>query len=214
MAHAATQPYVITDFETVRIDAPVRVEIATNRGASGRGEGDRDMLDNLDLQVSGRSLSVRLRPGQKGQPRGRATLRLTTQALSRIFLNGGGVLAIDRLAGQQVQLQMNGNGNVMVNDMAVDRLTLLLSGNGRIDLAGKAGVVTARILGGGMIAAERLNAREVNIANDGPGSISMSAQDRASVVATGAGDSVVIGKPVCKVEQRGTGWISCAGQEY
>src|SRR3546814_6663925 len=52
-ALAAEQQYSVTHFDTVRMQAPFRVIISTGRGNSGRGEGERDALDRVSLDVSG-----------------------------------------------------------------------------------------------------------------------------------------------------------------
>src|SRR3546814_3406344 len=51
-ALAAEQQYSVTHFDTVRMQAPFRVIISTGKGNSGRGEGERDALDRVSLDVS------------------------------------------------------------------------------------------------------------------------------------------------------------------
>src|SRR3546814_1259315 len=52
-ALAAEQPYSVTHFDTVRMQVPFRVIISTGKGNLGRGEGERDALDRVSLDVSG-----------------------------------------------------------------------------------------------------------------------------------------------------------------
>src|SRR3546814_5009367 len=52
-ALAAEQQYSVTHFDTVRMQVPFRVIISTGKGNSGRGEGERDALDRVSLDVSG-----------------------------------------------------------------------------------------------------------------------------------------------------------------
>lgn len=214
---AATQGYSITSFDNVRLEAPVRVEIVTGGGVTARGEGDRDMLDRVDMQVSGRSLVVRLRrtdgsAGRKGG--GPLLLKLSTDSIARAMVMGGGILAIDRIRGQRADLGVTGDGEMKVGVLAVDRLRALMAGGGRMILAGKAGQVDIRIIGPGAIDAEALSGRDVVATNNGAGSLRLSAVTSANIVATGSGDTTVLGTPACTVKQAGSGRVACAGREY
>jgi len=211
-AHAANQSYTITSFESIRLDAPVRVEIVTGTGVSAKGEGDRVLLDRIDMQVSGRLLTIRLRPG--GVISGKATLRLSTGAIARATGNGGGVLAIARMKGQDGQLQVSGNGLLSVEDIQLDRLRLLMAGGGMMTLAGKAAQIDARLVGPGKIAADSLTGKNITLVNDGAGSAEMTALVSASVTATGTGDTIVRGKAACKIKQLGSGRLECGGKVY
>ena len=68
--------------------------------------------------------------------------------------------------------------------------------------------------GPGAVAAEGLRARQASISNDGPGSVTLTAEVTAKVVSTGSGDVTVGGKPACTIDNRGTGRILCDGENY
>ena len=144
-ATAATRGYTITSFDSIRIDAPVNVILATGQGPSARAEGDQAVLDRLHVDVSGRQLTIgmdRLRPGEKSG--GAAILRLSTGMIDRVMLTGGGSVQIDRLKGLRGQIVLGGNGDITVSDVQLDRLDLLLAGGGRATLAGHRTVQWAR----------------------------------------------------------------------
>nr|WP_278254183.1 DUF2807 domain-containing protein [Sphingobium sp. BYY-5] len=214
-ASAATRGYTITSFDAIRVDAPVTVVLTTGGGVSARAEGDQGALDRLKVDVSGRLLIVsmdRARAGEKSS--GAATLRLSTGMIERVVLAGGGSIAINRMKGLSGQIMLGGNGDVSVGDVQLDRLDLTLAGGGRTILTGRAGVANIRVSGPGAVAAEPLRARQASITNEGPGSIVLTADVTAKIVATGSGDVTVGGKPACTVDNRGTGRISCGGESY
>lgn len=213
-AGAVTRGYIVTDFDTIRMEGPVRVVLDTGGGATASGTGDGAMLDRVDLSVSGRELTVRMKDaGESGfapaRPGAAPVVTLSTSRLRRVVMMGGGVLTIGTLAGQDVVLAMNGNGEVRVQAAAVERLSLFLSGGGRMMLKGRAGVVKAMVNGPGTLDAAALDARDATIANDGPGTVSLSVHGPVTVTSTGSGDTVVGGKPVCTVRQQGVGQVSC-----
>jgi hypothetical protein len=214
-ATAATRGYTITSFDAIRVDAPVSVIVTTGAGASARAEGDQALLDRLNVNVSGRLLTIsmtRAQPGEKSG--GAATLRLSTGDLSRIVLTGGGSVAVSRMKGLRGEISLGGNGDVTVATVDLDRLDLSLAGGGRATLSGRTGVANIRVSGPGAVSGDALRARQATLANDGPGSIALTADVTAKIVATGSGDVTVTGKAACSVDNRGTGRIACGGDSY
>lgn len=214
-ACAATRGFTITSFDAIRVDAPVAVILTTGAGAAARAEGDAGAIDRLRVDVSGRLLTVtmdRLRPGERSG--GAATLRLSTGMVDRLVLTGGGSIALDRMKGLRGQIILGGNGDVSVADVQLDQIDLMLAGGGRMTLAGRAGVANVRVTGPGSVTAQPLHARQAMIANDGPGSITLTANVNAKVTASGSGDVLVTGKPACSVDNRGVGRVTCGGEGY
>lgn len=212
----ARQSYVITNFDSIRVEAPVRVEVVTSGGISARGEGERRQLDRVDLQVSGGLLTVRMRPNPDNTAKGAGvpTLYLSSGPVRRAVMIGGGVLTIDRMSGQAVVLSISGNGDMAVRSVAVDKLSVQMSGAGRLTLAGKAGKIDMRTQGAGAIASEGLVGRDVVVYNDGPGAVSLTASGSALVASSGSGDTIVTGTAACSVKQRGSGRVQCGGKDY
>lgn len=214
-AHAATRGYTITSFDAVRVDAPVTVMLTTGAGASARAEGDQGALDRLKVNVSGRLLVITMDRPQPGEKRsGAAVLRLSTGTLERIVLTGGGSISVNRMKGLLGQIVLGGNGDVTVAAVDLDRLDLSLAGGGRVTLAGRTGVANIRVNGPGALAAEPLRARQATIGNEGPGSITLTADVTARITASGSGDISIAGKAACTVDNRGTGRITCGGEFF
>lgn len=215
VACADTQTYVVTSFDTLRVEGPVKVEVKTGMGVAARGEGARGALDRVRLDLSGRMLTVKLmplRPGEKAT--GAATLRLSTGELRRLVLGGGGSISVDRIKGLSADILTSGNGDVRVQALDVDNLTVALAGGGRVTLAGKAGVADIRVAGPGAVVADGLVARQARLINDGPGAIGVTAVVSAQVRASGSGDVTVLGKAACTATNTGTGRIACGGASY
>ncbi|RVT42162.1 GIN domain-containing protein [Sphingobium algorifonticola] len=212
---AATQTYTITRFDSVRLDAPIRVAITSGKGVTASGEGDREALDRIDMKVSGNSLVIRMKPrpsGQKGGG-GPVTLRLSTDDVRRATLTGGGSLSIDRMKGTRGDIMLGGGGDLTIGAVALDQFNILLSGSGRVTVAGKAGRTDVRVSGPGTLSAEALTARDARLTNEGTGSIAITASATADVRAYGSGDVIVSGKAACTVVHNGAGRVLCGGDE-
>jgi hypothetical protein len=215
-ASAATQGYTITRFDSIRVDAPVRVFVATGAGVTAKGEGDRDALDRVDMRVSGNLLVIRMKPRRSGDTGGGGpvTLRLSTDNLRRIALTGGGSLTIDRMQGQRGDILLGGGGDITIGAVTLDQMTVALSGSGRITMAGRAARADMRVSGPGALMADALIVRDVKLVNEGTGSISAAASDTADINAFGSGDVAVKGKAACKVTHDGAGRVQCGDKEF
>lgn len=216
-AHAAMRGYIVTSFDTIRVEAPVRVVLTTGSGVSGSGEGDRAALDRVNLSVSGGVLNIRMADapdrgfgdGDDGKAEA-PTLYLSTGQLRRASVLGGAVLTIKGLAGLEADLSMSGNGEMKVEQADVESLNLYVGGGGTLTISGAARRVRASVNGPGTLDAAGLDAHDATIANDGPGTISMTVHGPAKVVSTGSGDTIVGGKPACTITRRGVGAVRCA----
>lgn len=212
-AQAATRGYTITSFDTIRLEAPVRVEILTGVGPSARADGDQALLDRLRVEVSGRLLTISIDRVSGEKRGGAATLRLSTGDLRRIVLTGGGSVAVNRMKGLAADIMIGGSGDVTIAAVDLDKLTVGLAGSGRVTLAGRAGEAVLRVTGPGAVEAGGLRARQLMVANEGPGTIAAMADVTAKVSSAGSGEVVVTGTAACVVENKGTGRVMCGGEE-
>lgn len=213
-AHAAMRGYIVTSFDTIRVEAPVRIVLTTGGGVNGSGEGDREALDRVNLSVSGGTLTVRMAeaPGGAQADDGTTpppTLYLATGQIRHAMVLGGGVLTIKQLAALEADLALNGNGMLVADDLDVERLNLYVSGGGKMIVKGRTRALRASVNGPGALDASGLDARNATIANDGIGSIHATVHGPAKVVSTGSGDTVVDGSPICAITRRGIGTVRC-----
>lgn len=214
VATAAEQPFSVTNFDTVRMYGPLTVEIATAKGNSARGVGDRSALDRVSLNVSGGVLTIRMLPQRAGtqeRKTGSATLYITTATVRRVQMGGSGTLKIEGMKGVRGDLNLLGSGDLEVVGVAVDQLVVNSAGNGRVRLAGRAGMARIQAIGAGNVEAPALVARTAVIVNQGPGAITLTADTAADIAVQGSGDVTVLGKPACKIAQTGSGEVNCGG---
>ncbi|MCW2367238.1 hypothetical protein M2341_002685 [Sphingobium sp. B7D2B] len=213
-ANAANRTYIVTDFDSIRVEGPLEVSLETGRGASARGEGDRATLDALQLTVSARTLTVRLRApgagaaGARGD-RGTARLALTAPSLRRVQLVGSGLLRVKGLNKAAADVNLVGSGRIEVRGIELDDLKLVQGGAGSTLLSGQARKVQIGLSGSGTLDASDLRAVDLDLAVDGAATAEAFAERTAKVMLVGTGSAVVEGRPACTVRQVGSGLVRC-----
>ena len=216
-AHAATRGFIVTDFDSLRLEGPIEVSIETGRGVSARGEGDADLLDRLDLAVSARVLTIRLKrsPFESRETRnGPLRLTLTAPTLRRLQLSGAGSIKAKGLDKLRAEVISAGSGSIAVAGIATDTLSVAQLGSGAIALAGAAKSLTMRVSGSGSLDAKTLTAADLDLTLDGSASVTLVADRTAKIAATGPGSITITGKAACTVRHTGSGAVTCGARSY
>ncbi len=216
-AQGATRNYIVTDFDSIRVEAPIAVGVQTKRGVTARAEGDAALIGRIDLTVSSRVLIVRLKPsafeGRSGEE-GTARLYLTAPSLRRAQLSGSGTLAIEGMSGQTTQIIASGSGALSAAGIDGDNLTVLQQGSGAMKLTGKARKAIVQLSGSGSIDGTAFTAADIEVTAEGAGAVKALATRSAKVVAVGPASVSVEGNPACTVRHTGSGTVSCGRKEF
>lgn len=217
-AQAATRTYIVTDFDSIRIEGPLNVAVATGRGASARGEGSASSLDQVDMRVAARVLTVRLKPSPFESARDRNAqairLSLTVPSLRKVQLTGAGSLHATGLDKSRAEIIASGSGSVTITAIDTDMLSLVQFGAGSVTLAGKAKSVDLRVSGNGGLDARDLRTADLALALEGAANVDAQAERSARIVAAGAGNATIVGRPACTVRRVGSGVVRCGGEIY
>ena len=210
-AVAAERSYSVTDYDRIRLDAPVRVTLATGRPPSARATGDRAGIERLKVEVQGRTLVIGRNISAWGgtAPAGPIELTLTAHALRGATVNGAGALAIDRMRGLELELVLAGSGALEVAAIEADVLSVGLAGDGRATLAGAAKRADMLARGTGSLLAAGLAVDALKLAAEGAGVVTATARRTASVNASGSGSVTVAGDPACTVQTTGSAEVKC-----
>jgi hypothetical protein len=216
-AQATTRSYIVTDFDTVRLEAPIAVTVTTNRGVTARGEGDMAVLEETELTVSGNVLTIRVKKSpfetRHGANAGVAQLFLTVPALRRIQLSGAGSITVQGMRAQHPEIFSAGSGALNVTGLDGDVLAVSQMGSGAMQFEGKAAKAVVQLSGSGSIDATKLVTADLEVTAQGSGLVQSQATRSAKVTALGAASVTVDGHPACTVNQTGSGRVVCVGKE-
>jgi Putative auto-transporter adhesin, head GIN domain len=213
-AFAIQRTYSVGSFDRVRVEGPFEVRIRTGTSPGAAAQGDRKLIEQLDITVNGTTLVVRL--GNEGwgeTPRDAPTtppvVTLTTPRLTSIVVNAGGRVTVAPLSAQRVDVSVTGAGAIVATGIQADQFNAAVIGNGSLVLAGKVQRARLSANGAGAIDASGMIANDLVVRLDGPGEISGNARFTAQVNSTGLGKVTIGGAAKCTVRASAGGPVVC-----
>ncbi|MBC2776825.1 GIN domain-containing protein [Parasphingopyxis marina] len=216
-AQAERRGYSVTNFDRLQVNGPFVVRLTTGGGASAYVEGDNRAINEIALDVTGRTLRIRRNissnwggyPGERNDAA--AIIYLSTPRLEQATVVGAGDLEIDRMQGQRLLVSLGGNGRIAVGVITAEDLGLALTGAGIMEVGGEAGNGTVNIQGPGTLVAPGLSVGDLTVTLNGPGSVEIAAEREADITSIGNGTVTVHGDASCIDRSVGSGNVSCAG---
>lgn len=209
---AATRNFGITSFEKVRVDGPFKVTLATGVAPFATATGSSRALDRVAIEVRGDTLVVHNNldswGGYPGQDVGPVEVKLGTHDLSAAWLNGSGLLAIDRVKGLSFDLSVQGSGSGEIGQANVDQLNVSVVGTASARLAGQAAKMTAVIRGISTLDASALVTKDATLGADGAATVGANVSDSVTVDANGPATVRITGGPACTLRVAGSASVS------
>lgn len=142
-ALATQRTYSVGSFDRVRVEGPFEVRIRTGIPPGASAQGDRKLIEQLDIAVNGTTLVVRL--GHEGwgetpsdAPATPPVVMLSTPRLTAIIINAGGRVTAAPLSAQRIDLSVTGAGSITASGVKADELRATVIGTGTLTLAGTA----------------------------------------------------------------------------
>ena len=211
-ANAATRNFGITSFEKVRVDGPFKVTLTTGVAPFAKASGSQAALDRVAIEVRGDTLVVHGNldswGGYPGKDSGPVEISLGTHDLSSAWVNGSGVLSIDRVKGLKFGLSVQGSGAGEVGQADVDQLSVTVMGSANARLAGGAAKLTAVIRGISSLDASGLSSKDATLGADGSATIAADVSNSVTVDASGPATVRLSGGPACTLRVSGSASVS------
>jgi hypothetical protein len=211
-APVTSRTFSITGFDRIRIDGPFRVQLATGVAPYARASGTAAALDGVDIDVEGRTLVVRPSKvswgGYPGQARGPVSITIGTHDLGTAWINGSGMLDVDKIKGLSFDLSVQGAGSANIGNAAVDQMKIGLSGSGTVRIAGIAPKLTAIVRGTSVLDGTGLNVKDAVIGAEGTPAVRANVSGTAKVDAQGLATVELGGRPACEVKATGSANVS------
>jgi len=211
-AAAATRNFGITSFEKIRVDGPYKVTLTTGIAPFARASGAASAIDRVAIDMVGNTLVVHNDTsswgGYPGADKGQVEISLGTHDLSSAWVNGSGVLAIDRIKGLSFDLSVQGAGLAEIAKVDVDQLNVSIAGTASARLAGEAGKMTAVIRGISSLDSTNLSTKDATLGADGAATIGAAVSNAVTIDAIGPVTVRLAGRPSCTLRVRGSASVS------
>lgn len=211
-AMAAERNYSVTSFDRIRVDGPYKVKLTTGVAPFAIASGSAMAIDQVSIDVEGRTLIVRSNPnswgGYPGQASGPVEIAIGTHDLSQAWVNGSGTLSIDKIRGLTFDLALQGSGSATVGAADVDQMKIGISGAGNVAIAGKAPKLTAIVRGTSVLDAAGLATKDASVGAEGPSEVRIAASATAKIDARGLTSVAVAGNPSCTVKAQGSAVVT------
>jgi hypothetical protein len=209
---AATRNFGVNGFDRVRVDGPFKVRLTTGVAPFAQASGSARAIDNVAIDVQGRTLVVHAARsswgGYPGRDNGPVEIRVGTHELNAAWLNGSGSLEIDRVKGLSFDLSVQGSGAASIGSATVDQMRLSMLGSGSAALAGTVGKITATLGGVSSLDAARLTIKDATIGANGPVTVTAAVTNSAKIDASGTSSIALTGNPGCIVRTSGSATVS------
>ncbi|HEX5238645.1 MAG TPA: DUF2807 domain-containing protein [Sphingomicrobium sp.] len=211
-ATAETRNFGITSFTKVRVDGPFTVTLKTGVPPFATASGSPQALDRVAIEVRGDTLVVHNNldswGGYPGQDPGPVQISLGTHDLSAAWLNGSGLIDIDRVKALSFDLSVQGSGRGVIDQTDVDQLNVSVVGTASASLAGHAAKLTAVVRGISSLDAAHLATKDATLGAEGSATIAGAASNSATVDASGPATVRLSGNPSCTLRISGSTSVS------
>lgn len=211
-ADAATRNFGVSGFDRVRLDGPFRVKVSTGVAPFATASGSPAALDRVAMEVVGTTLVIHSSRsswgGYPGEDVGTIDVSVGSHELTAAWVNGAGVLDIDRVKGLGFDLSVQGSGAATIGSADVDQLKIAIAGTASAMLAGRAGKVTAIVRGISSLDASDLAAKDATIGAEGAATIEANITNAVTVDGSGPATITLTGRPSCTLRIKGSASVS------
>ena len=220
-------------FDKIELKGPDTVRVRVGGAQLVSIEGDRAIVDRLEVVVEDGKLIVR-RKGSNWSVGGRseiATVTVTVPRLVAAAVGGSGEMSVDRVGGGdfaaavggsgrldigeakagKLEAAVGGSGNLRFAKVEADSVEMAIGGSGTIAAAGRARAIEASLGGSGNVEAQNSATRTAEVSMAGSGNVAINASDAASISMAGSGDVTVSGGATCQTSKIGSGTVRCGG---
>ncbi|AGH50539.1 MULTISPECIES: head GIN domain-containing protein [Sphingomonadales] len=198
-------------FDRVALRGPDDVTVRVGPAVSVRAEGDRAVLDRLEVSVvDGELRLARRKEGWNSNTRGSARFIVTLPALRGATVAGSGNMSVDHAKAREFAASIAGSGNLGVGAVEGETVDLSVNGSGNLTVAGSTRTVSGSINGSGSIRGQGLKADTASISIAGSGDADLTARSTAAISVIGSGNATVTGGAKCTIRRVGSGGANCS----
>ncbi|MBN1453762.1 MAG: DUF2807 domain-containing protein [Anaerolineales bacterium] len=188
----------VSGYSQIVFSAPGELTIEQNGHEGLTVEADDNLLQYIHTSVQGDVLYIYVEPNViQLYPSKPIHYTLDVVTLTRVTLNGSGVIRSDELIASNLDFDLNGSGDILIADVKSQNSTLALDGSGEYRFGSfMTSQFTVSVDGSGDIAMQEVIAKTADLEIDGSGKLAMTdvIADTLNVKVDGSGDSTLSGE--------------------
>ena len=178
-------------------------------------EAESNVISRITTEVRGGTLYIGYRTTVFGQgviPTRGIAYELTARELEGIELVGAGVIRMEGLETDRLDMRVGGAGKIVVRSLAADRLRVEHTGAGKAELAGRVQRQDVDLTGAGDYDGADLRSDEATVRVSGVGRATVWVLESLDAEISGAGAVHYYGEPRLRQNISGVGQIKALGE--
>jgi hypothetical protein len=207
-----TQDKTVNSFNSIDVSGAVNVHIRQDSSSSVRVEADENLMEYLEVEVKGETLTIKTKNGFNLSPSKDIVVYATAASFKDIDASGACQIISDNLISGNQELKIDASGATSINiQVTIPRLTTNVSGSGDIVLKGVAKDFSGSISGAGSIQGFDLITDNTELDLSGSADAQVTVNQKLDVEVSGSGDVQYKGNPSVNQRISGAGSVKKAG---
>jgi hypothetical protein len=173
-------------------------------------EGDKDILKDIETDVSNGRLIIRKDNWHLNFNNERVTINLTMPEIEGVGVSGSGkAQLLDPVEADDLDLNVSGSGKIMTSKLSVDHFECGISGSGDVILGSEGSIDNGSISisGSGGFSGESIEIDHLTVHVSGSGSCRCKAGDTLEARISGSGNVYYSGNPKIDARVSGSGHV-------
>lgn len=197
----------ISSFDTLKIPGSGKVTIRLGSDPSLKIRSDKALLEKITTEQEGNTLILSQKNGIGFTSNTPIEFNISTKALRAISIAGSAkVVVLDTIAEPSFTIEITGSGDVKA-PLDVGTARISIRGAGTLELTGRVGKLSHKVLGSGDLKGEYLDGTEADITILGLGDTEIGTFKSLDIIIAGSGDVIYSGTPRIQSKTPGSGKI-------
>ncbi len=200
----------LSNFTGVSLSMDANVELYQDSVYHVELNGQQNVLDVIETNVSGSTLNIRLRKCTNLRHHNTVTIRVYMPSLNNLDISGSGdVKGMNNLKTESLDVNISGSGSLSLDGIITNSFEANISGSGNITFYGNNSCNSAKytVSGSGNLNAEWLRVDIVDARVSGSGEIKLYAVKQLDATISGSGDIIYRGSPNTNIKISGSGKV-------
>ncbi len=187
----------VDGFNWIQLDGSGNVTIIQGNEEKVIVTADKDLIENVMTEVSGRKLRLGLKSDWNWGPKSHSSVeyKVYVKNVSGVSVHGSGNIKADKLMCDGLDMNISGSGEIMVDNLKCDEVDVTISGSGECEVGGKTKRQSIVISGSGDFSGKQFASKWADVTISGSGDVTLSVEDELDVSVSGSGDVVFYGSP-------------------